>query len=103
MCLMLRKFLLENDAAGTSSQAIIERQEIIERIRPFLSETSDEAKQIEKIETQIKRVIEEGFLRPLENEPDRYEVRRIIKSFIDADKVEELLYKLRTYALEQKI
>jgi len=103
MCLMLRKFLLENDAAGTSSRAIIERQEIIERIRPFLSETSDEAKQIEKIETQIKRVIEEGFLRPLENEPDRYEVRRIIKSFIDADKVEELLHKLRTYALEQKI
>ncbi len=102
ICLILRKFLLENDAAGTSARAIITRQEIMDQIKPFLNESPDEAKQAEKIETQIKRVVEEGFLRPLENEIDRYEVRRIIKAFIDADKVEELLLKLREYASERK-
>lgn len=101
LCLTLRKFLLENDAAGTSSRAIITKQEIIDRVKPFLNDSMDEAKQAEKIELQIKRVIEEGFLRPLENETDRYEVRRIIKAFIDADKVEELLSKLREYTNEQ--
>lgn len=101
LCLTLRKFLLENDAAGASSRAIITKQEIIDRIKPFLSESPDEAKQSEKIELQIKRVVEEGFLRPLENEPDRYEVRRIIKAFMDADKVEELLVKLREYSREK--
>ncbi|MEO5975526.1 MAG: DUF4194 domain-containing protein [Chryseolinea sp.] len=101
ICITLRKFLLENDAAGTSARAIISKQEIIERVKPFLSDTPDEAKRAEKIETQIKRVVEEGFLRPLENEVDRYEVRRIIKAFIDADKVEELLLRLREYTIER--
>jgi len=102
ICLTLRKFLLENDAAGTSARAIITKQEIMDRIKPFLNESPHEAKQAEKIETQIKRVVEEGFLRPLENETDRYEVRRIIKAFIAADKVEELLVRLREYASDRK-
>jgi len=97
-CLILRKYLLENDAAGASSRAIISKQQIIERVKPFLFDTSDEAKQVGKIETQISRVIDEGFLRPLENEVDTYEIRRIIKAFIDADKVEEFLTKLKQYA-----
>jgi hypothetical protein len=101
LCLTLRKFLLENDAAGASSMATITKQEIIERVKPFLNEFSDEAKQTEKIELQIKRAIDEGFLRPLENEIERYEVRRIIKAFIDADKVEELLSRLREYTIER--
>lgn len=97
-CLTLRKFLLENDAAGASTRAIITKQQIIDRIKPFLFDTTDEAKQVAKIETQITRVMEEGFLRPLENEVNTFEVRRIIKAFIDADKVEEFLAKLKLYA-----
>jgi hypothetical protein len=103
LCLLLRKYLLQNDAAGTSSRAILTRQQINEMMMPFLPDSNDEAKQVEKIDTQIKRIIEEGFLRPLENTPDTFEIRRIIKAFIDADKVEELLLKLKDYSSQQKL
>jgi hypothetical protein len=102
LCLILRKYLLENDAAGTSSRAFITKQQIVERMKPFLPASTDEAKQLEKIDTQIRRVIDEGFLRSMENEKDTYEVRRIIRAFIDADKVEEILEKLRGYKNDQE-
>jgi hypothetical protein len=97
ICIILRKFLLESDAAGTSARAIITRDDIIERMKPFLPSMSDEAKQVEKIDIQIRKVIEEGFLRILVNEKDTYEVRRIIKAFVDADKIEDILKKLTDY------
>ena len=103
LCLQLRKYLLQNDAAGTSSRAILTRQQIIQMMTPFLPDSNDEAKQVEKIEVQIRKIIDEGFLRPLENTPDTYEIRRIIKAFIDADKVEGLLLKLREYSQQQKL
>ncbi|MEX2233139.1 MAG: DUF4194 domain-containing protein [Cyclobacteriaceae bacterium] len=102
VCLTLRKYLLENDAAGTSARAIITKQQIVERMKPFLPPSTDEAKQLEKIDTQIRKVIDEGFLRGLENEKDTYEVRRIIRAFIDADKVEEILEKLKGYKTDKE-
>lgn len=101
LCLQLRKYLLQNDAAGTSSRAILTKQQIIQLMIPFLPDSNDEAKQVEKIEVQIRKVIDEGFLRPLENTPETFEIKRIIKAFIDADKVEGLLSKLKEYSLGQ--
>jgi hypothetical protein len=102
LCLQLRKYLLQNDAAGTSSRAILTRDQIIQMMLPFLSDSHNEAKQVEKIDLQIRKVVEEGFLRPLENNPDTFEIRRIIKAFIDAERVEGLLFKLKEYSLQQK-
>ncbi len=101
LCLILRKMLLENDAAGSSKRAIVTKQDIIERMKPFLPTSPDEAKQLEKIESQINKVIIEGFLREMEQGNETYEIRRIIKAFIDADKVEELLEKLKSHRNEK--
>ena len=102
LCLILRKYLLENDAAGTSTRAFLSKQQIVDRIKLYLPDAPDEAKQVEQIEKQIKRIVEEGFLRPLENEQDIYEVKRIIKEFINAETVENLLIRLKEHAFNQE-
>jgi hypothetical protein len=94
---LLRRKLAEHDAAGGDLRLVLSRDEIVEAIRMFLPDTGDEAKLVQRIETQINRTIELGFLRRLRGQEDRYEVRRIIKSFVDAQWLTEFNARLEEY------
>lgn len=98
LCLLLRKHLIENDREGESSKAILSKDEIINLVKPFYKETTNEANQQKQIEAAIKRVIEEGFLRKMKTEDEQYEINRIIKAFVNADVVKDSLEKLQRYA-----
>ena len=98
LCLLLRKHLIENDREGESTKAILTRTEIIQMVKPFYKETSNEAYQQKQIEAAMKRVIDEGFLRRMKTEDEQYEINRIIKAFINADVVKDGLDKLQQYA-----
>ena len=102
LCLVLRKYLLENDAQGGTVRAIIPQQEIINRVLLLLPVASDEAKQQDKIVTTINKVIDIGFLRKLEDNTDNYEIHRIIKGFVNADEIDDTLKRLEAYAAEKK-
>lgn len=101
LCIVLRKYLLEQDAQGGSVRSIISEQEMINRIKVFLPSTNDEAKQQEKIISTINKVIDIGFLRKLDDQEKNYEVHRIIKGFINADVIDDTLKRLKEYAAER--
>jgi hypothetical protein len=103
LCIVLRKYLLEQDAQGGTVRAIITQQEIINRTKTFLPAAPDEAKQQDKIITTINKVIEIGFLRKLEDNSNNYEIHRIIKGFVNAGVIDEMLQKLEHYAAEKNI
>ncbi|HTN08031.1 DUF4194 domain-containing protein [Agriterribacter sp.] len=103
LCIVLRKYLLEQDAQGGSVRSIISEQEMINRIKVFLPVTNDEAKQQEKIISTINRVVDIGFLRKLDDQEKNYEVHRIIKGFVNADVIGDTLRRLREYAAEKNI
>ena len=103
LCIVLRKYLLEQDAQGGTVRAIITQQEIINRTKTFLPSASDEAKQQDKIITTINKVIDIGFLRKLEDNSNNYEIHRIIKGFVNAGVIDEMLQKLERYASEKNI
>ena len=46
--------------------------------------TSNEARLIDQVDTHISKVVELGFLRPPARPGQRYEVRRILKAYVDA-------------------
>lgn len=98
LCLLLRKHLIENDREGESTKAILTREEIIQMVKPFYKETTNEANQQKQIEAAMKRVIDEGFLRKMKTEDEQYEINRIIKAFVNADVVKGSLEKLQNYA-----
>jgi hypothetical protein len=101
LCLLLRKHLIENDREGESAKAILTREEIIQLVKPFYKETTNEANQQKQIEAAMKRVIDEGFLRKMKTEDEQYEINRIIKAFVNADVVKDSLEKLKSYAAAQ--
>jgi hypothetical protein len=101
---LLRKKLAEFDASGTDTRLVLSRDEIVELVRVFLPESSNEAKLIDQIETHVNKIVELGFLRKLKptaahtgREMAMYEVRRILKTFVDAQWLADFDARLAAY------
>lgn len=103
---LLRKKLAEFDAGGGDTRLILGRDDIVELVRVFLPEGSNEARLIDQIETSINKVVELGFLQKLKPAsgaaagPASYEVRRILKAFVDAQWLAEFDARLAGYQLQ---
>jgi hypothetical protein len=94
---LLRKKLAEFDAASGDARLILGRDDIAEMMRVFLPETVNQARLMDRIEQHINRVIEMGFLRRLAGRDDQFEVRRILKAFVDAQWLNEFEHRLAAY------
>src|SRR5579875_732237 len=80
---LLRKKLAEFDAQGADTRLMLTRGQIAEMLRVFLPATSNEARLIDKIDEHIGKVERLGFLRPVKNAEQTFEVRRVLKAYID--------------------
>lgn len=97
---LLRKKLAEFDAGGGDTRLILSRDEIVELVRVFLPESSNEAKLIDQIETHLNKIVELGFLRKLKpgtGQAAVFEVRRILKAFVDAQWLADFDARLAAY------
>jgi len=72
-------------------------------VKPFYKETTNEASQIKLMDSAIKRVEEEGFLRKAKTDEELYEINRIIKAFVNADVVNDSLEKLKLHANQTEV
>lgn len=98
---LLRKRLAEFDASSGDARLILSREQLVELLRLFLSEGSNEARLIDRIDSHIAKVVELGFLRKLRGQQEPlYEVRRILKAFIDAQWLNEFDQRLTEYAAQ---
>lgn len=99
LLVLLRKQLLEFDSKNSEQRFIVSKQEIVEMLRPYLKDTTNEAKQIKEIELQIKRIKEMGFVRLMDESTENYEVLRILRSFVDAQWLGEMNERLQAYKI----
>lgn len=99
---LLRKKLAEFDASGGDTRLVLSRDEIVELVRVFLPESSNEAKLIDQIETHLNRIVELGFLRKLKAGTGQpaFEVRRILKAFVDAQWLSDFDARLAAYQVQ---
>jgi hypothetical protein len=93
----LRKKLAEFDATSGDTRLIVSREEIAEMIRVFQPDAANEARLMNRLDTDIKRVVEMGFLRQLRGNEDKFELRRILKAFVDAQWLSEFEKRLAEY------
>jgi len=100
---LLRKKLAEFDAGGGGTRLVLSRDEIVELVRVFLPDGPNEARLIDQIESTINKVVELGFLRKLKPAggssagESGFEVRRILKAFVDAQWLAEFDARLAAY------
>lgn len=95
---LLRKKLAEFDATGGDTRLVVSRGDIAEQMRLFLPDTANEARMLDRMETHLNKVVELGFLRRLRGQDSQYEVRRILKAFVDAQWLDEFDKRLDAYA-----
>lgn len=97
LCVLLRKKLLESDAGGESTRVVLPRDHIIEMMSLFMPDMGNEVKMIDRIESALRKIIEMGFVRVLDDERGIFEIQRILKAFVDADWIASLDEKLAAY------
>jgi hypothetical protein len=95
---LLRKKLAEFDAQGGDTRLMLTRDQIAEMLRVFLAATSNEARLIDKIDEHIGKVEKLGFLRPAKNAERTYEVRRVLKAYVDGQWLADFDARLAEYA-----
>jgi Domain of unknown function (DUF4194) len=95
---LLRKKLAEFDAQGGDTRLMLTREQIIEMVRVFLPATSNEARLTDQIDAHINKAVDLGFLRSAKNSEQVYEVRRILKAFVDGQWLADFDARLAEYA-----
>lgn len=98
MLALLRKKLAEFDASGADTRLILTREQLVEMVRMFLPESSNEARLVDQIDAQLTKIVELGFLRRITGQEAAYEVRRILKAFVDGQWLAEFDQRLAEYA-----
>jgi hypothetical protein len=94
---LLRKRLAELDAKGGETRLMVSRDDMVDMMRLFAPDASNEARLTDRIDSHIGKVVELGFLRPLIGHADQYEVRRILKAFVDAQWLHDFDERLMAY------
>ena len=103
---LLRKKLAEFDASGGDTRLILSRDAVAELIRVFLPAGSNESRLMDQVETHLNKIIELGFVRRLKPQASGvgrsapepvYEVRRILKAFVDAQWLADFDLRLASY------
>ncbi|HVL84861.1 MAG TPA: DUF4194 domain-containing protein [Pseudonocardia sp.] len=98
LLVLLRKRLVEFETTGSEGKLVLSRDQIVEMLRVFLADSTNEARVIDRVDTTLKQVAELGFLRQLRRQQDQWEVRRILKAYVDAQLLADYAGKLREYA-----
>lgn len=97
---LLRKKLVEFDARGGDTQLVLSREEIVDLVKVFMPDGTNETKIFRQVDAQINKVIDLGFLREMKTTSSQerlFEVRRILKAFVDAQWLSSFDEKLEQY------
>ena len=101
------KELAEFDAGGGDTPLVLSRDEVAELMRVFLPDGTNEARLVDQVDATIAKVADLGFLRRLKPaagsgaargaDDGRYELRRILKAFVDAQWLADFDARLEVY------
>jgi len=97
LLVLLRKRILEHDQTSGEGRLIVSREQIVDMMRVFLKQTTNEAKLVEDVRRHVDKIESLGFIRKLRNNEDEYEVQRMLRSFVDAQWMSDMNTRLEEY------
>jgi hypothetical protein len=99
MLVLLRKRMVEWESTSQEARLILTREQIAELVSLFLSDSPNQARQVDQVDATISKVVDLGFLRRLRGQRDTFEVRRILKAYVDAQTLADFAGRLEEYRL----
>jgi hypothetical protein len=98
LLVLLRKRLVEFETSGGEGRLVLTTEQILNLLRVFQAESTNEARVVEQVERTITKASEFGFLRALRGQAGHWEVRRVLKAYVDAQTMSDFAAKLQEYA-----
>ncbi len=98
LLVLLRKRLVEFETSGAEGKLVLSRDQMVDMLRLFVADSTNEARVVDTAEATIKKAADNGFLRQLRGQADQWEVRRILKAYVDAETLSDFAGKLQKYA-----
>lgn len=103
LLVLLRKRMVEFESTGGDGKLVLSREQMLESMRTFQPGSTNEARLTEQIDRTIEQAATLGFLRELRGQPGAWEVRRILKAYVDAQTLSDFATKLASYAGKEDI
>jgi hypothetical protein len=94
---LLRKKLAEFDASGGDTRLVLSRDEVVELLRVFLPDGTNEVRLIDQVDAHLNKLVELGFVRAMRGQDGAFEVRRILKAYVDAQWLSDFDRRLAAY------
>ena len=104
LCVLLREWLDQFESTHLDAgKCTITDDQMRDLLRSFLAARTDERAIQRRADSAIERLIDLGFLKRMPNteKPAYFEVRRILKAKIDAEKLVEIKEKLARYGIAE--
>ena len=97
LLVQLRKVLAEYDRAAGSSRVVVSFEDILRRMEPFLPVQTNEMKYRQSVEHLVRAAMRMGFLQKIKGKETDYEVRPILRRFVDVQWLDDFAQKLEAY------
>ncbi len=98
LLVLLRRRMVEFESTGGDGKLVLTRDQLIEMLRVFQTTSSNDARIIDQADRTVAHVADLGFLRELRGQPGAWEVRRILKAYVDAQTLSDFAHRLAVYA-----
>ncbi len=102
MLALLRRRLLELDSQGGETRLVVSRDDAVELVRTYHPARAQEAKIADAVEADLNKIVEMGFLRRMRGHSHTYEVRRVLKAFVDAQWLADFDQRLAAYSSDEE-
>lgn len=98
LLVLLRRRMVEFETAGGEGRLVLTSDQMVDMMRVFQEESTNQARIVDQAEKTIGKAAELGFLRALRGHNGHWEVRRILKAYVDAQTLADFAARLREYA-----
>lgn len=100
LLVLLRKRLAEFEQTGVEGKLVLNRDEVVDMLQIFATGASNETRAVDTVDTSLRKAAELGFVRQLSGQPGQWEVRRILKAYVDAQTMADFASRLTEYAAD---
>ena len=94
---ILRRKLTEHDTYSSEPRLILEVDEFTDMVSAFFPTSNNEVKVLRRMDAHLQRIHDLGFIRFLDAKKEKFEVKRILKAYIDAQWLHDFNEKLEEY------
>ncbi|MGO1507954.1 MAG: DUF4194 domain-containing protein [Microbacteriaceae bacterium] len=98
LAVLLRRRLAEFEATGGEGRLVLSQDQIGEMLTVFSKDSTNEARSQDRVGSTIRQLKDLGFLQELRGQSDAWEVKRVLKAYVDAQTLGDFEARLTEYA-----